>query len=132
MIWRIYELRHPQTGRPVYVGCTRVPLEERLRAHCNMHASGAALVPTWIRRQRQMPTIALVGIARTKEAGERKELAHVRRLTRAGFALLNRKGNPLTEPWQWHAGNTRLGYLSHPTPCSICDRAKLDTIARVG
>lgn len=132
MTFRIYEIRHPATGVPVYVGCTRLDLAERLRSHRNRGTSGAALVADWLTRQRRAPTIALVATARTRVAGERKEAAHIRRLAAAGVKLLNRKGNPMARPWQEHFSITRLGYACHPLPCAICRRARLDTLRDVG
>lgn len=132
MTFRIYEIRHPETGMPVYVGCTRLELTQRLRSHRHPGTSGTALVADWLAKQRRAPPIVLVATARTRASGERKEAAHIRRLADAGVQLLNRKGNPLVRPWQEHFSITGLGYACHPRPCAICDRARLDTLKRVG
>ena len=124
---RIYEIRHPRTGLPVYVGCTRLPLEKRLRSHRHQGSSGSALVAAWIRRVRRKPTVVLVATARTKAAGERKEGEHIRRLVASGVELLNRKKNPRAPKWQDHTPSC----TNHPGRCSICRRANLDTLRRL-
>ncbi len=125
---RVYELRHPRTGRPVYVGLTKLTLEERLYAH-HSDAGGSALVRTWLRRVRGAPTVALVATARTKREGERLEGEHIKRLWKRGFVLLNQRKNPGALQWQSHGKPSGIyGYLRHPGPCSICRRARLDTV----
>ena len=124
---RIYVLAHPTTGAVRYVGCTTLPLAKRLRQHAT--GNGSYMVAAWVARLGRLPRVRMVAHAYDPERARGLERAEIARHVRRGRTLLNDAHRPDRLPLhRSHKHSPGPG----PETCTICDRAKLDTLRKVG